>query len=68
MLTLERPESHTDAVKRLHVLFQDKSISSIRAALHEEGFKVLHDGGTYYVIDFQRHMLINLHVKGFDLE
>lgn len=41
---------------------------SVRAELREEGFKVLHDGDTYYAIDFQHHMLINLKAEGFDLE
>lgn len=29
---------------------------------------MLHDGDTYYAIDFQRHMLINLNAEGFDLK
>ena len=29
---------------------------------------MLHDGDTYYAIDFQHHMLINLNAEGFDLE
>ena len=49
-------------------MFNDESIHSIRAALREEGFKVLHDGDTYYAIDFQRHMIINLNAEGFNLE
>ena len=29
---------------------------------------MLHDSDTYYAIDFQRHILINLNAEGFDLE
>ncbi len=67
-LSSERPESHTNAVKQLREIFNDESVHSVRAALREEDFKVLHDGDTYYAIDFQRHMLINLNAEGFNLE
>lgn len=67
-LSSERPESHADAVKRFREIFNDESSHSVRAALREEGFKVLHDGETYYAIDFQHHMLINLNAEGFDLD
>ena len=67
-LSSERPESHADAVKRFHEMFNDENVHSVRAVLREEGFKVLHDGDTYYAIDFQRHILINLNAEGFDLE
>ena len=55
-------------MKRFREIFNDESIHSIRAALREEDFKVLHDGDTYYAIDFQCHILINLNPEGFDLE
>ena len=67
-LSSERPESHADVVKRLCEIFNDESVHSVRSELREEGFKVLHDGDTYYAIDFQHHMLINLNAEGFDLE
>lgn len=67
-LSSERPASYTNVVKRFHEIFNDESIHPVRAALREEGFKVLHDGDTYYAIDFQRHILINLNAEGFDLE
>lgn len=67
-LSSERLESHADAVKRLREIFTDESSHSVRAALREEGFKALHDGETYYAIDFQHHMLINLNAEGFNLE
>ena len=67
-LSSERPKSHAAAVKRFREMFNDESVHSVRAALREEGFKVLHDGDTYYAIDFQRHILINLNAEGFDLE
>ena len=67
-LSSERPESHVAAVKRLCEIFNDESVHSVRTELREEGFKVLHDGDTYYAIDFQRHMIINLNAEGFDLE
>ena len=67
-LSSERPESHAAAVTRLCEIFNDESVHSVRAELREEGFKVLHDGDTYYAIDFQRHILINLNAEGFDLE
>ena len=55
-------------MKRFREIFKDESSHSVRAALREEGFKVLHDGETYYAIDFQHHMLINLNAEGFDLD
>ena len=55
-------------MKRLCEIFNDESVHSVRTELREEGFKVLHDGDTYYAIDFQRHMIINLNAEGFDLE
>ena len=67
-LSSERPKSHADAVKRFREMFNDESVHSVRAELREEGFKVLHNGDTYYAIDFQRHMLINLNTEGFNLE
>ena len=67
-LSSERPKSHAAAVKRFREMFNDESVHSVRAALREEGFKVLHDGETCYAIDFQHHMLINLKAEGFDLE
>lgn len=67
-LSSECPESHANTVKRFREMFNDESIHSVRAALREEGFKVLYDGDTYYAIDFQRHILINLNAEGFDLE
>lgn len=67
-LSSERPESHAAAVKRLCEIFNDESVHSVRSELREEGFKVIHDGDTYYAIDFQHHMLINLNAEGFYLE
>ena len=67
-LSSERLESHAAAVKRFREIFNDESVHSVRAELREEGFKVLHDGDTYYAIDFHHHMLINLNAEGFDLE
>ena len=67
-LSSERPKSHADAVKRFREMFNDKSVHSVRAELRNDGFKVLNDGDTYYAIDFQRHMLINLNTEGFNLE
>ncbi len=67
-LSSKRSESYADVVKRLREIFNNESFHSVRAALREEGFKVLHDGDTYYAIDFQHHMLINLNAEGFDLE
>lgn len=67
-LSSERPKSHATAVKRFREMFNDESVHSVRATLREEGFKVLHDGDTYYAIDFQRHILINLNAEGFNLE
>ena len=67
-LSSERPKSHADAVKRFREMFNDKSVHSVRAELRNDGFKVLNDGDTYYAIDFQRHMLINLNTEVFNLE
>lgn len=67
-LSSERPESHAAAVKRLREIFNDESVHFVRAELHEDGFKVLHDGDTYYAIDFHHHILINLNTEGFELE
>ncbi|EJW97127.1 Mobilization nuclease domain protein [gut metagenome] len=67
-LSSERPSSYTNAVKQFRVIFEDESVQSVQAELHNDGFKVFNDGDTYYAINFYRHILINLNDEEFDVK
>jgi len=68
-LSPDRPQSHTDAVNRLHEIFADKeTATSTRSRLREEGFIIRQEEDTFYAIDFKRHILIDLSAEGFNVE
>lgn len=68
-LSPDRPQSHTDAVNRLHEIFADKeAATSTRSRLREEGFIIRQEEDTVYAIDFKRHILIDLNAEGFNVE
>lgn len=62
-----KPAGYGEAVERLHRLFEDETVSSIRSAFHEEGFVIRETDNTAYAIDFQKHIIIDLGNEGFDL-
>ena len=63
-----RPQSHTDAVNRLHEIFNDENVFSVRNALHEEGFIIREEAGAAYAVNFDRHIVIDLAAEGLDTE
>lgn len=63
-----RPQSHTDAVSRLHEIFNDVNVFSVRNALHEEGFIIRKEAGAAYAVNFDRHIVIDLAAEGLDTE
>ena len=67
-LSGERPQSHTDAVSRLHEIFNDENVYSVKSALHEEGFIVREEAGAAYAVNFNRHIVIDLAAEGLDTE
>ena len=68
-LSPDRPQSHTDAINRLHEIFADKeATTSTRSRLREEGFIIRQEEDTFYAIDFKRHILIDLNAEGFNVE
>ena len=67
-LSGERPQSHTDAVSRLHEIFNDENVYSVRSALHEEGFIIREEAGAAYAVNFNRHIVIDLAAEGLDTE
>lgn len=67
-LSGERPQSHTDAVSRLHEIFNDENVFSVKSALHEEGFIIREEAGAVYAVNFKRHIVIDLAAEGLDTE
>ena len=67
-LSGERPQSHTDAVSRLHEIFNDENVFSVKSALHEEGFIIREEAGAAYAVNFKRHIVIDLAAEGLDPE
>ena len=67
-LSGERPQSHTDAVSRLHEIFNDENVYSVKSALYEEGFIVREEAGAAYAVNFNRHIVIDLAAEGLDTE
>lgn len=63
-----KPQSHTDAVSRLREIFQDENVSSVKSALHEEGFIIREEAGAAYAVNFGRHIVIDLAAEGLDTE
>lgn len=68
-LSPDRQQSHTDAVNRLHEIFDDQeAISSIRSRLFEEGFIIRQEQEAAYAINFKQHIIIGLDAEGFNAE
>ena len=67
-LSSERPQSHTDAVNRLHEIFHDENVFSVQNALHEEGFIIREEAGAAYAVNFGSHIVIDLAAEGLDTE
>lgn len=67
-LSAERPQSHTEAVNKLHEIFDDQeATSSIRSRLFEEGFIIRQERDATYAINFKQHIVINLNMEGFNV-
>lgn len=68
-LSPDRPQSHTDAVNKLHEIFDDQeAASSIRSRLFEEGFAIRQEQDASYAINFKQHIIIDLDAEGFNAE
>lgn len=67
-LSGERSQTHTDAVSRLHEIFNDENVYSLKSALHEEGFIIREEAGAAYAVNFNRHIVIDLAAEGLDTE
>lgn len=66
-LSPERPQSHTDAVNKLHEIFDDQeATSSIRSRLFEEGFIIRQEQDATCAINFKQHIIIDLDAEGFN--
>ncbi len=64
----ERTHYYTDAVNRLHEIFNDETVSSVRSRLHEEGFTIRQEEDATYAINFKQHIVINLTEENFNLQ
>lgn len=68
-LSPDRQQSHTDAVNKLHEIFDDQeATSSIRNRLFEEGFIIRQEQEAAYAINFKQHIIIDLDAEGFNAE
>ena len=66
-LSADRPQSHRDAVSRLHEIFADETATDIRASLRNEVFILYNEEDATFAIDFKRHIIINLTEEDFNL-
>ena len=62
-----KESSYSDAVIRLHEIFNDGNNIHVRSSLKEEGFTIRQEADATYAINFHSHILINLTEEGFDL-
>ena len=65
-LTPSRDNGYHDAVNNLNPLFDDDSITNLRAAIRSSGFLIRHEGDEWFAIDFSSKTIINLSEAGFD--
>ena len=65
-LTPSRDNGYHDAVNNLNLLFDDDSITNLRAAIRSSGFHIRHEGDEWFAIDFSSKTIINLSEVGFD--
>ncbi len=66
-LVEEHPIEYTNVVKSLRELFDDLTITNLRAKLREDGYIIKEDEGNIFAIDFTRKIIINLTEEGFNL-
>ncbi len=64
----ERIHYYTDAVNRLCEIFNDKTASSIRSQLREEGFIIRQEEDETYAINFRQHIIINFTEEDFNFD
>jgi len=67
-LSSARPQAYADAVSRMRELFDDKSVENLRNAIRGEGFVIRQEADATYVIDFHRHIIVNMNAEGFDVK
>lgn len=65
-LTPSRDNGYRDAVDNLHALFDDDSITNLRAAIRSSGFHIRHEGDEWFAMDFSSKTIVNLSEAGFD--
>lgn len=65
-LTPSRDNNYRDAVNNLHSLFDDDSITNLRAAIRSAGFHIRNEGDEWFAIDFSSKTIVNLSEAGFD--
>ena len=66
-LVNERPTDYLNAVGTLRELFDDLTITNLRAKLREDGYIIKEDEGNIFAIDFTRKIIVNLTEEGFNL-
>ena len=67
-LSSERTTAYADAVNRLHAIFEDETVTSVKGGLYAEGFTIRQDENATYAVNFKQHIIVNLTEEGFDLE
>ena len=65
-LTPSRDNGYLDAVDNLHSLFDDDSITNLRASIRSAGFHIRNEGDEWFAIDFSSKTIVNLSEAGFD--
>lgn len=65
-LTPSRDNNYRNAVDNLRSLFNDDSITKLRAAIRSTGFHVRQEGDEWFAIDFSSKTIVNLSEAGFD--
>lgn len=65
-LTPSRDNGYRDAVDNLHSLFDDDSITNLRAAIRSAGFHIRNEGDEWFAIDLSSKTIVNLSEAGFD--
>ncbi len=65
-LTPSRDNNYRNAVDNLRSLFNDDSITKLRAAIRSAEFHVRQEGDEWFAIDFSSKTIVNLSEAGFD--
>lgn len=67
-LSSERDENTLAAIKKLNEIFDNPEISNVKKTIREAGFQIHHsEDGNVFVVDFKRHVIIDLQSAGFDM-